>query len=130
MSSHTPMRHLACTALLLLLPSPAGAQDKTVPTPPNVKIDGMPPIPQTIADGLARYAQFRHAQLMAWHPTKRQLLITTAFSADPPVPQSPLVDGPGRDRRQLTFQPSGLPVFDTEAAFDPDDGNSFVFQYD
>jgi dipeptidyl aminopeptidase/acylaminoacyl peptidase len=124
------MRHLVCAALLLILPSLAGAQEKTVPTPPNVKVEGMPPIPQSIADGLARYAQFRQAQLMAWHPTKRQILITTAFSANPPVPQLHLVDGPGRDRRQLTFYPSGLPVFDNSVAFDPADGNSFVFQYD
>lgn len=124
------MRHLVCAAFLLILPSLAGAQEKTVPIPPNVKVEGMPPIPQAIADGLARYAQFRQAQLMAWHPTKRQIVITTAFSANPPLAQLHLVDGPGRDRRQLTFYPSGLPVFDNAIAFDPADGNSFVFQYD
>ena len=46
------MRHFACAAILALLPSLALAQEKTVPTPANVKIEGMPPIPQSIVDGL------------------------------------------------------------------------------
>src|SRR5438876_128 len=111
------MRHFVCAAVLVLLPSLAVAQEKTIPTPANVKVEGMPAIPQSIADGVARYAQFRQAQLMGWHPTKRQILITTAFSSNPAVPQLHLVDGPGRDRRQLTWYPSGLPVF-TNVAFD------------
>ena len=123
------MRHLLCAAVLVLLPSLAVAQEKTIPTPANVKVEGMPAIPQSIADGLARYAQFRQAQLMAWNPSKRQILITTSFSMSPGVPQLHLVDGPGRDRRQLTWYPIGLPVF-TNVAFDPADGNTFVFQYD
>ena len=43
------MRHFACAAVLALLPSLALAQEKTVPTPPNVKVEGMPPIPQSIS---------------------------------------------------------------------------------
>ena len=96
------MRHFACAAILALLPSLALAQEKTVPTPANVKVEGMPPIPQSIADDLARYTQFREAQLLAWHPTKRQVLITTSFGN---VPQIHLVAGPGMARTQLTFLP-------------------------
>ncbi len=121
------MRHFACALVLALLPSLALAQEKTVPTPANVKVEGMPPIPQSITDGLARYAQFRQAQMIAWHPTKRQVLITTSFG---PAPQLHLVDGPGRDRRQLTwFPPPSVPVL-ANAAFDPADGNTIVLQYD
>lgn len=123
------MRHFACAALLLLLASPAPAQEKTAPTPANVKVEGMPPMPQSILDGLARYAQFRSAQLVAWHPTKRQVLITTSFNSNPSTPQLHLVDGPGRDRRQLTWMERGLsPV--VAASFAPGDPNAFVFQYD
>jgi dipeptidyl aminopeptidase/acylaminoacyl peptidase len=120
------MRHFACAALLAVLPSIAGAQEKTIATPASITVDGVPPIPQTIADGLARYTQFRQAQLQAWHPTKRQILITTALG---PVPQIHLVDGPGRDRRQLTWYASGVGST-VGPAFDPVDGNIFVFQYD
>ena len=123
------MRHLACAAVLALLPSLALAQEKTAPTPPNVKVEGMPPVPQSILDGLARYAQFRRAELIAWHPTKRQILITTSFNANPSTPQLHLVDGPGKDRRQLTWMERGVPTT-VAASFAPGDANSFVFQYD
>jgi dipeptidyl aminopeptidase/acylaminoacyl peptidase len=122
------MRHLVCAALALSLLTGAGAQveEKTLAPPANVKIDGMPPIPQSIADGLAKYSQFRQAQMMAWHPTKRQILITTTFGS---APQLHFLEGPGRDRRQLTWYPNGVPVF-ASVSFDPADGNTFVFQYD
>jgi dipeptidyl aminopeptidase/acylaminoacyl peptidase len=121
------LRYLAAAVLALSVLAPgAQIEEKTVSPPANVKIDGMPPIPQSIADGLARYAQFRQAQMMAWHPTKRQVLITTALGA---TPQLHLVEGPGRNRRQLTWYPEGLPVFEN-VSFDPADGNTFVFQYD
>jgi dipeptidyl aminopeptidase/acylaminoacyl peptidase len=120
------MRHFACAAILLLLPSLALAQEKTVPTPANVKVEGMPPIPQSIMDGLGRYAQFRQAQLVAWHPTKRQMLITTSFNANPSVPQIHAVEGPGRDRHQLTWLPRGV----SSVSVSPADPGGFVFQYD
>lgn len=121
------MRHFVCAAILLLLPSLAAAQDKTITTPPTIAVEGIPPIPQSIADGLARYAQFRQAQMQAWHPTKRQILITTPLG---PVPQVHLVDGPGRDRRQLTWYGNGVSHNSVAPSFDPADGNTFVFQHD
>jgi dipeptidyl aminopeptidase/acylaminoacyl peptidase len=121
------MRHFACAAILALLPSMAVAQEKMVAGPPTITVEGIPPIPQSIADGLARYAQFRQALMQAWHPTKRQMLITTALGA---VPQIHLVDGPGRDRRQLTWYSAGVSNGNAAPSFDPADGNTFVFQYD
>jgi dipeptidyl aminopeptidase/acylaminoacyl peptidase len=119
------MRNLACAAILLFVTGAAAAQEKTAPTPANVRIDGMPPLPQAIVDGVARYGQFRQAQMIAWHPTRRQVLITTTFG----TPQLHFVDGPLRDRRQLTWMPGGLPVL-ADASFDPADGNTIVFRHD
>jgi len=119
------MRNLACALLLLLVSAAGVAQEKTAPTPPNVKIEGMPPLPQSILDGVARYGQFRQAQMIAWHPNRRQVLITTTFGS----PQLHFVDGPLRDRRQLTWVAGGLPVL-ADAAFDPADGNTIVFRHD
>ena len=124
------MRHFAWVVPILALVPLAVAQDKAVPTPANVKVEGMPGIPQSIFDGVARYGQSREAQMIAWHPLKRQLLITTSFNSNPAIPQIHLVEGPGRDRRQLTWlPPPGVPVL-VNAAFDPADGDTFVFQYD
>jgi dipeptidyl aminopeptidase/acylaminoacyl peptidase len=89
----------------------------------------MPPIPQSILDGVGRYGQFRQAQLIAWNPAKRQLLITTSFNANPAAPQLHLIDGPGRDRRQLTWMPRGVPA-GVSASFAPTDPDSLIFQYD
>lgn len=122
------MRHLACAAVLLLLPVIASGQEKTAAAPANTRIEGMPPIPQSVLDGVARYGQFRTAQLVAWHPTKRQLLINTSFASNPAVPQLHLVDGPGRDRRQLTWMPRGVPPA-AGVIFAPT-ADSFIFQYD
>ena len=110
------MRHFVCAAILAAPAVGRRGQEKTLPTPANVKVEGMPPIPQAIADGLARYAQFRQAQLMAWHPVKRQILVTTSFSMSPAVPQLHLVDGPGRDRRQLTWYPPACPSLRTSSS--------------
>src|SRR5436190_3042685 len=120
------MRHFACAALLSLLPSLAIAQEKAVPTPANAKVEGMPPLPQSILDGLARYGQFRQAQFVTWVPGKRQMLVATAFN--PARAQFHIVDGPGRDRRQLTWLERGLSTAD--ASFAPDNPNRFIIQYD
>ena len=122
------MRNLACAAALFVLPALAAAQEqeKTVVAPASITVEGVPPIPQSIADGLARYAQFRQAQIQGWHPLKRQILITTALGQ---VNQIHIVDGPGRDRRQLTWLPGGVGPL-SSPSFDPADPNSFVFQYD
>lgn len=124
------MRHFACAAaLLVLLPFAASAQEKTIPAPANTTIEGMPPVPQSLLDGLAQYAQFREARLTTWHPTKRQLLITTSFNANPTRPQIHLVDGPGRDRRQLTWMARGVSPI-VAASFAPGDPSSFIFPFD
>ena len=87
------MRHFVCAAALALFPALTvlPAQEKVVATPPSITTEGIPPIPQSIADGLARYAQFRQAQLMAWHPVKRQIVITTNLGS---VNQLYSIDGP------------------------------------
>jgi hypothetical protein len=69
------MRHLVSVGVFLLIPCLSLAQEKTVPIPPNVKVDGMPPIPQSIAESLTRYAQYHTAQFQAWHHRKRLIII-------------------------------------------------------
>jgi dipeptidyl aminopeptidase/acylaminoacyl peptidase len=121
------MRHFACAAaIFMLLPSMSVAQEQMVTPPPSLTIEGIPPIPQSIADGLARYAQYRQAQMQTWHPSKRQILIRTALGN---AAQLHYVEGPGRDRRQLTWYRLGVHT-DVSPSFDPADPNTFVFQYD
>jgi dipeptidyl aminopeptidase/acylaminoacyl peptidase len=127
MPDHPTMRHLLWAAVLVLLSSLGLPQEKTIPVPAGVTVEGIPPVPQSIADDLAKYAQFRSAQMQAWHPSKRQIVITTTFGA---TPQLHLVDGPGRDRRQITWISAGVSVEQSVPSFDPADGNTLVFMFD
>jgi dipeptidyl aminopeptidase/acylaminoacyl peptidase len=122
------MRQFAAAALASFLCAAAVAQgqEKAIAPPPSITVEGIPPIPQAIADALARYAQFRQGQMMAWNPAKRQILITTNLGS---VTQLYSVDGPGRDRHQLTWFDKGVPIF-MNVSFDPADGNTVVFQHD
>jgi len=101
--------------------APAGATG-FFPVPPNIKAEGLPPIPASIPDAVAPYGQFRQAILLGWHPTKRAMLIATAFGN---TPQIHSVAGPGMDRRQLTFHKDPI---STAGVFYAPDGSHFVFR--
>src|SRR3954468_17277860 len=104
-----------------------------VPVPPNVKAEGLPPIPASIVQDLAPYASSRRALLLGWHPTRREVLITTAFDGN--TFQIHSVAGPGMDRQQLTFFPTGalaagsVAVGNAGASYSPD-GSYLVFNKD
>jgi dipeptidyl aminopeptidase/acylaminoacyl peptidase len=66
----------------------------------NLVADGLPEIPAEIADAVGRYTEFRSAGFASWHPTKREILISTRFGDTPQVHH---VRFPLGDRRQLTF---------------------------
>ena len=105
----------------------AAAQEATLPVPPNVVAEGVPPVPVALADAIFPYAQFRRARLLAWHPTERRILIATRFDQ----PQLHEVRAPGGARRQLTFFRDGVVAPDERppAVYEPG-GRFFVFQKD
>ena len=121
------MRYLLCASIVALFPCVAAAQTPVIAVPEKIKAEGLPPIPQAIADDLSRYANFREAQFLAWHPTKQQILIQTTFGA---FPQLHVVDGPGRARTQLTFFPDGISREFAWARFDPADGATVLLRKD
>src|SRR5258706_12044112 len=41
----------------------------------NLKADGIPPIPATLATKVAPYTEFKPAFAVDWHPQKRELII-------------------------------------------------------
>ena len=118
------MKQLFLTVLLcaLILTSAFAADEPTVAPNENLLVDGIPPVPVAIAASVARYNNVRFALLADWHPTRREMLISTRF-AD--APQIHLVKAPGSDRSQLTFFPE--PVYN--ASFSAN-GDFFVFSKD
>ena len=89
----------------------------------NLVVEGIPAIQRSLVTDVNRYTEFRAAGLQSWHPTRREMLITTRF-AD--VAQIHAVKVPLGARQQLTFfaeAPSG-------ATFQPTRGDYFVFSRD
>src|SRR5215813_4470161 len=86
-------------------------------------VEGIPPVPTSVAQQADRYTQVRAAAFLDWHPAKREMLINTRFGD---VPQVHRVAAPGADRTQLTFFPDRV----TSAHYDPVGGKYFIFSKD
>lgn len=85
---HAPtMSRLLATCLLILLaacatPGPAGpaadaasgAQSTLAPNP-NLVLQGIPPVPASLAEAVAKYTDFRGHAFVDWHPKKREMLV-------------------------------------------------------
>src|SRR6266702_4385599 len=84
----------AAWLLLLLLTSfkPALAQEPGVQPEPGSATEGIPPIPSSLVTHVGRYSNIRAAEILAWHPVKREMLIVTALGN---TPQVHLVKFPG-----------------------------------
>jgi dipeptidyl aminopeptidase/acylaminoacyl peptidase len=120
-------QELARAAFALALPlcgTAAHAQDSATVSPnENLVIDGIPPIPASIAEVTRRYTEFRRASLLDWHPSKSEMLISTRFANTPQIHR---VVSPGGARTQLTFAQE--PV--SEAVYEPRTGRYFLFLKD
>lgn len=110
------MRNGLRAALVVLSTATVIAQNGAATPPPNVRLEGVPPIPAEVHDAIASYGDYRQATLLAWHPTERRMLIETTFGN---VPQIHEVRGPGAARTQLTFFRDGIPV-NSPAWYSPD----------
>jgi dipeptidyl aminopeptidase/acylaminoacyl peptidase len=89
----------------------------------NLVLDGIPPIPASLAEEVDRYTDARKASLASWHPARREMLIATRF-AD--TSQVHLVKFPGGDRMQLTFFKDAA----SGASYQPTTGDYFLFNKD
>ncbi|HTI40032.1 MAG TPA: prolyl oligopeptidase family serine peptidase [Vicinamibacterales bacterium] len=118
------MRNLSRAALLALLLTPIRGQGAILPVPPDVTTEGVPPIPQAIADSLSRYANFTSAQLLAWHPTRREILLVTRLDD---APKLYTVEAPGRPPHPLNGVPVSTSVW---AGYDPANPGSIVYVKD
>ncbi|MGH9313500.1 MAG: alpha/beta fold hydrolase [Vicinamibacterales bacterium] len=73
--------------------------------PASVALQGVPAIPAAFAEGMNRYADYRTAHLVAWHPVRREMLIATRFGN---TFQLHRVTSPGGERTQVTFDEAGV----------------------
>ncbi len=109
--------------LAVLIPTNSLAQSGAVLPGDNLVVEGVPAIPVSLAEEVNRYTEFRGAGLSSWHPTKREMLISTRFGDTNQVHH---VKMPGGARTQLTF-------FSDRAgggSYRPKTGDFFVFSRD
>ena len=110
-------------AVVLVSSSMVFAQSAAIAPNENLVSEGIPAIPAALAETVDRYTQFRSASLSSWHPTRREMLISTRF-AD--TPQVHLVKFPLASRQQMTFFPERV----GGATHQPTQGDYFVFSKD
>ena len=117
------MKRFTLFILALVCSLRVPAQTPSLPFPPNIVVDGVPPLSATLPGETRRYTELRTATFLSWHPTKLEMLISTRF-AD--AAQVHVVRFPGGARYQLTYFAD--PV--QGAQYDPLHGDAFVFGKD
>jgi len=101
---------------------PSSGQAQTLVPAETLVVDGIPPVPMSLVDDVARYGEARSARLGGWHPTAREMMVITRFGEAPQVHR---VRKPGGARMQLTFFPDRV----TNVSFGASPG-FFVFTKD
>ena len=117
------MKRFALIVSVLILSTTTFAQSDEIVPNENLVAKGIPKIPASLAESVARYSEFRAAAFSSWHPTKREMLIQTRF-AD--TYQVHLVKLPGGARTQLTFFRDRVAA----ARYEPTKGDAFLFSKD
>ena len=114
-----------CSTNAIAQNAPSGPPPAPQTIQPNsaLIVEGIPPIPAAIAEQADRYTQVRSASFLDWHPTRREILISTRFAE---VPQIHRLVAPGAARTQLTFYPDRTGA----AHYEPVNGKYFIFSKD
>jgi dipeptidyl aminopeptidase/acylaminoacyl peptidase len=118
------MRSFYASLLAVFISATLFAQTtKNIPVANNLVAEGIPALPASIIDEVKPYTEARGAGLAAWHPVKKQMIISTRFGN---ANQLHYVKMPGGDRKQITFfdEPLG------NASFEPTKGDYFLFTKD
>jgi len=114
----------ACTAPASDRQGAAGAASAPLLAPnPNLVVQGIPPIPQSLVQQVARYTDFRGHAFVDWHPQRREMLVAHR-KAGGNTSQLFRIAGPLAEPEQLTDFPD--PV--TRARYEPRDGRYIVFE--
>jgi dipeptidyl aminopeptidase/acylaminoacyl peptidase len=114
------MKRLNFLFVFTLLITQLAAQ---IPVADNLVTEGIPALSTTLINDVKNYTESRGANLVTWHPAKKEMLISTRFANSN---QLHYVKMPGGDRKQITFfdEPIGF------ATFEPVKGDYFLFYKD
>src|SRR5262245_45937871 len=109
-----------CAVVLLLSAGAAVGQQRDLAPGENLVVENVPKIPAALAEKVARYTEFRGAALADWHPTKREILISTRFGDTNQIHH---VKFPSGARTQVTFFPDSV----ASASFPVHHDDYFIF---
>src|SRR2546425_2313345 len=107
--------------ICLTLVAASLARSEEIRPTDNLIVQNIPPVPASLAHDVARYRQGRGAEILTWHPRKREMLIATQFCNTAQVFQ---VKFPGAARTQLTF---GQERPTQGVSYEPVSGDYFIF---
>lgn len=113
---------VAQTAATAPDPSPAQTDPAVLAPNANLLVQGIPPVPQRMADEVGRYNDFRGHGFVGWHPTRREMLVSHR-KAGGGTTQLYRLDSPMGELIQLTDALD--PV--SNASYEPRDGHYIVF---
>ena len=103
-------------------PPAAGSGDWVKPNDKLV-IQGIPPIPTSVVQDVARYADFRGHGFVDWHPSRREMLVSHR-KAGASTGQIHRLAAPMGELEQVTD--FAEPV--SQASYEPRTGDSIVFE--
>lgn len=117
------MKSLHLTLSFSLLVTSLSAQQAAIPVAENLITENIPALPLSLVAESKSYTESRGASIVAWHPLKKEMLISTRFGNSN---QLHYVKAPGGDRKQITFFDEPI----TTASFEPVKGDYFLFLKD
>lgn len=98
-------------------------QQGIIPVADNLVTDGIPTLPTSYMTEVKNYTESRSASFAAWHPLRKEMVISTRFANSN---QLHYVKMPGGDRKQITFFDEPI----NGASFEPTKGEYFLFLKD
>jgi hypothetical protein len=73
------IKHVPRLLAILLLTTLGWAQSEQIVPNENLAVEGVPPIPSSLAASVERYSNYRGASLASWHPERREMLATVGL---------------------------------------------------
>ena len=114
--------------VLALTAGPVAAQTttppaNTFPPNPNLLVQGIPPVPTSVVERVARYTDFRGHSFVDWHPERPEMLVAYRKAGDT-LTQIYRLNQPLGELEQLTTDREPVRV----ASYDPRGGRYIVFE--
>jgi len=117
------MNKICLVFSLFLIGTSLSAQQTPIKVAENLVTDGIPEISSSIVSDVKSYTESRGASLVAWHPLRKEMLISTRFANSS---QLHYVKMPGGDRKQITFFDEPI----SSGTFEPIRGDYFLYYKD